>query len=200
MPAMASRWRLTTRSVANEGGSPGQAGAKRDQAHQLARLDLAELDRLVHADRNRRCSGVAIALDVVVHLLRRKTDHLSDHLIDSQIGLVRNHHIDIAELEIVIGPERKWKGTVQLEADEPTALPGLVVALEPRRGTAFPSRAQVSKEREFAVNSPMPSPESAEGGVYCDDGCHEIKPKYGMPKVKKGTGSFRQTEAAVHLK
>jgi pyruvate dehydrogenase E1 component alpha subunit/2-oxoisovalerate dehydrogenase E1 component alpha subunit len=58
----------------------------------------------------------------------------------------------------------------------------------------------IEAEREIAVNSPMPTPESAEGGVYCEDGCHDIKPKYGMPKVKKGTGGFKQTEAAVHLK
>jgi TPP-dependent pyruvate/acetoin dehydrogenase alpha subunit len=58
----------------------------------------------------------------------------------------------------------------------------------------------IEAEREIAVNSPMPTPESAEGGVFCEDGCHQIKPKYGMPKVKKGTGGFKQTEAAVHLK
>jgi len=58
----------------------------------------------------------------------------------------------------------------------------------------------IEEEREIAVNSPMPQPESAEGGVYCEAGCHEIKPKYGIPKVKKGTGGFKQTEAAVHLK
>src|SRR5580658_9632311 len=58
----------------------------------------------------------------------------------------------------------------------------------------------IEAEREIAVNSPMPTPESAEGGVFCEPGCHEIKPKYGIPKVKKGTGSFKQTEAAVHLK
>jgi TPP-dependent pyruvate/acetoin dehydrogenase alpha subunit len=58
----------------------------------------------------------------------------------------------------------------------------------------------IEEEREIAVNSPMPTPESAEGGVFCEDGCHEIKPKYGIPKVKKGAGGFRQTEAAVHLK
>jgi hypothetical protein len=47
----------------------------------------------------------------------------------------------------------------------------------------------------------MPTPESAEGGVYCEEGCHEIKPKYGIPKVKKGTGvGYKQTEAAAHLK
>ena len=32
----------------------------------------------------------------------------------------------------------------------------------------------------------MPTPESAEGGVFCEDGCHEIKPKYGMPKSEEG--------------
>jgi hypothetical protein len=46
----------------------------------------------------------------------------------------------------------------------------------------------------------MPTPESAEGGVFCEEGCHEIKPKYGMPKVKKGSAAYKETEAAVHLK
>jgi len=61
---------------------------------------------------------------------------------------------------------------------------------------------EIGQEREAAVASPMPTPESAVGGVYCEDGCHEIKPKYGMPKVRKsasGSGP-KQTEAAVHLK
>jgi TPP-dependent pyruvate/acetoin dehydrogenase alpha subunit len=59
---------------------------------------------------------------------------------------------------------------------------------------------EIEAEREIAVNSPMPAPESAEGGVFCEDGCHEIKPKYGMPQVKKGSVSYKETEAAVHLK
>jgi TPP-dependent pyruvate/acetoin dehydrogenase alpha subunit len=60
---------------------------------------------------------------------------------------------------------------------------------------------EIEREREIAVNSPMPEPESALGGVYCEDGCHEIKPKYAMPKVKAGkTGSLKQTEAALHFK
>jgi TPP-dependent pyruvate/acetoin dehydrogenase alpha subunit len=58
----------------------------------------------------------------------------------------------------------------------------------------------IEAEREIAVNSPMPTPESAEGGVFCENGCHEIKPKYGTPRVRKGTGSYKETEAAVHLK
>jgi hypothetical protein len=59
---------------------------------------------------------------------------------------------------------------------------------------------EIEAEREIAVNSPMPEPESALGGVYCGDGCHEIRPKYGVPKVKGGAGRFKETEAAVHLK
>jgi len=60
---------------------------------------------------------------------------------------------------------------------------------------------QLEADREFAVASPMPEPESAAGGVYCEDGCHEIKPKYATPKFKAGTAArLNQTEAAVHLK
>ncbi len=55
-------------------------------------------------------------------------------------------------------------------------------------------------DREFAVASPMPEPESAAGGVYCENGCHQIKPKYAAPKVKAGAARMKQTEAAVHLK
>ena len=61
---------------------------------------------------------------------------------------------------------------------------------------------ELEAEREIAINSPMPKPESAVGGVYCEDGCHEIKPKYGLPKVReaKSASAPKRTEAAVHLK
>ena len=60
---------------------------------------------------------------------------------------------------------------------------------------------QLEADREFAVNSPMPAPESAAGGVYCEEGCHEIKPKYEMPKARAGTAADpKRAEAAVHLK
>jgi TPP-dependent pyruvate/acetoin dehydrogenase alpha subunit len=60
----------------------------------------------------------------------------------------------------------------------------------------------LEKEREVAVNSPMPAPETAEGGVYCEEGCHEIKPKYGMPKVRvsKPAAARKKEEAAIHFK
>jgi len=60
---------------------------------------------------------------------------------------------------------------------------------------------ELEADRDFAVNSPMPQPESAAGGAYCSDGCHEIRPKYGMPKVKAAKPSrFSETSGAVHLK
>ena len=60
---------------------------------------------------------------------------------------------------------------------------------------------QLEADREFAVASPMPDPESAAGGVYCENGCHEIKPKYASPKIKTVPAAhLKQTEAAVHLK
>lgn len=61
--------------------------------------------------------------------------------------------------------------------------------------------AYVDREREIAVNSPMPPPESAEGGVYCESGCHEIKPKYQAPRVRKVGASAKKTaDAPVHLR
>src|SRR5580704_10958019 len=55
---------------------------------------------------------------------------------------------------------------------------------------------QLEENREIAVNSPMPTPESAAGGVYCDSGCHEIKPKYAMPKTRGGSVGPKRSEAA----
>jgi TPP-dependent pyruvate/acetoin dehydrogenase alpha subunit len=43
---------------------------------------------------------------------------------------------------------------------------------------------QLEEDRDYAVVSPMPSPESAAGGVYCD-GCHDIKPKYGRTNTEQ---------------
>src|SRR5246127_1741526 len=61
--------------------------------------------------------------------------------------------------------------------------------------------SQLEADREFAVASPLPTPQSAAGGTYCEAGCHEIKPKYGMPKVRtRKISSAQRADAAVHLK
>jgi len=62
--------------------------------------------------------------------------------------------------------------------------------------------AELEADREFAVASPMPEPETAAGGTYCEPGCHEIKPKFGTPEVHNGKRSagVSRPESAVHLK
>jgi TPP-dependent pyruvate/acetoin dehydrogenase alpha subunit len=60
---------------------------------------------------------------------------------------------------------------------------------------------QLEEDRNFAVASPMPEPETAAGGAYCTPSCHDIKPKYATPKVRTSKSAApKQTEAAVHLK
>jgi TPP-dependent pyruvate/acetoin dehydrogenase alpha subunit len=60
---------------------------------------------------------------------------------------------------------------------------------------------EIEAEREFADSSPMPEGPTAAEGVYCESGCHQIKPKYGMPKKAKRTeGKLKETEAAIHFK
>jgi TPP-dependent pyruvate/acetoin dehydrogenase alpha subunit len=94
----------------------------------------------------------------------------------------------IGRLEDYLVAKKKWM--TRAEND------GLIAGVE----------RQLEGDREIAVSSPMPLPESAAGGVYCEDGCHEIKPKYAMPTVVtrgvrggKAMGRKR-SEAAVHLK
>jgi TPP-dependent pyruvate/acetoin dehydrogenase alpha subunit len=59
----------------------------------------------------------------------------------------------------------------------------------------------LEEEREVAVNSPMPTPESAAGGVYCEPGCHDIEPKYSAPKSKaRKSVAIPRGEATVHLR
>ena len=62
---------------------------------------------------------------------------------------------------------------------------------------------ELEADRDFAVAAPMPQPECAAGGVYCDPGCHEVKPRYEIPKssvTKSLSQTPKEREAAVHLK
>ena len=65
--------------------------------------------------------------------------------------------------------------------------------------------SELEADREAAVASPMPDPETdkTHQGVYCNPSCHAIKPKYG-PIVAKpreaGAQPSATVEAAVHLK
>jgi len=60
---------------------------------------------------------------------------------------------------------------------------------------------QLEADRDQAVNSPMPAPESAAGGVYCEERCHEIRPKYAMPKVRDGNRKVPVSgDSTIHFK
>jgi hypothetical protein len=58
---------------------------------------------------------------------------------------------DVEALSIVIGPEQNWKGKIMVDGDESIKLPDLAVALEPRRSTAVPVRANVDEHLGFAL-------------------------------------------------
>ena len=99
----------------------------------------------------------------------------------------------IARLEDYLVKRKKWLSPAENEK--------LIAGVE----------RQLEADRELAVNSPMPTPESAAAGVYCETGCHEIKPKYAMPEsampgsAKTGTHGGKSagpkpSEAAAHLK
>jgi TPP-dependent pyruvate/acetoin dehydrogenase alpha subunit len=60
--------------------------------------------------------------------------------------------------------------------------------------------AELEADREFAVASPMPEPQTAAGGVFCDGTCHEIKPKYGVKASAEKRSAPKQSEAALHFK
>jgi len=94
----------------------------------------------------------------------------------------------IARLEDYLVTKKKWLTPAENEE--------LIAGVE----------RQLEADRELAENSPMPSPGSAAGGVYCEAGCHEIKPKYAMPDSRTGAAPRekssvpKRSESAVHLK
>jgi TPP-dependent pyruvate/acetoin dehydrogenase alpha subunit len=60
--------------------------------------------------------------------------------------------------------------------------------------------AELDADREFAVASPMPEPQTAAGGVFCEGTCHQIKPKYGLKPESGKRAAPKQSEAALHFK
>jgi len=73
--------------------------------------------------------------------------------------------------------------------------------LRPKQNEALIAEVEkeIEEERTAAEASPMPNPEDAAKGVWCD-GCHKINPKYGRPKVAKGSGKLKESGAAIHFK
>jgi hypothetical protein len=58
---------------------------------------------------------------------------------------------DVANADVVVGPESLWTGKIHLDDDDSSLPEGLMISLQPRRSTASPSRAKVSENGEFSV-------------------------------------------------
>ena len=59
---------------------------------------------------------------------------------------------DVANLDIVVGPEQLWRGKIRIEdGDDSTPLSGLQVEFNPRRAIAPVARATVDKDGNFSL-------------------------------------------------
>src|SRR5579864_7052166 len=81
----------------DEHRAPVQARAQGGEGDQRACRSLARLLRLVEGDRQGRRGGVAVALDVVVHLLVGQAERLLRRLVDPQVGLVHDQQVEILD-------------------------------------------------------------------------------------------------------
>jgi hypothetical protein len=58
---------------------------------------------------------------------------------------------DVANADVVVGPESLWTGKVHMDDDDNALPKGLTISLQPRRSTATISQATVSENGEFSV-------------------------------------------------
>jgi TPP-dependent pyruvate/acetoin dehydrogenase alpha subunit len=76
------------------------------------------------------------------------------------------------------------------------------LTLEENKALIADVERELEADRTAAEASPMPAPETAAGGVYCE-GCHDVRPKYGLKAAGRTAAAGSkpgQSEAAVHLK
>src|ERR1039458_7431644 len=119
----------------------------------------------------------------MTHATRRASAHDAAEDVPKPLFEYWNRRDPIARLEDYLVNKKKW-----LTVDENHSL---IQEVE----------RQLEADREVGVNSPMPAPESAAGGVYCEAGCHDVRPKYAVPQARGGKAAGpKKSEAAVHLK
>src|SRR6266568_8707071 len=76
---------------------PGAEGAEQE-GHALLHGSVAQ--RLIERDRDRRRRRVPVLLDVPVELRHRQPEPLGHALDDAQVGLVRDHEVDVAGAQV----------------------------------------------------------------------------------------------------
>ncbi|HEV2112785.1 MAG TPA: thiamine pyrophosphate-dependent enzyme, partial [Terriglobales bacterium] len=140
--------------------------------------------------------------DATHEAVERAHRGLGASLIEAKMMRMKGHAIHDAAAYVPKEMFEYWRKRDPIARFEKYLLEKKWITAEELKRIAADVQAQVDKDRDIAVASPMPNPEEAATGVYCEDGCHKIKPKYATPKTKKAaTGSkLKETEAAIHFK
>jgi TPP-dependent pyruvate/acetoin dehydrogenase alpha subunit len=121
-------------------------------------------------------------------------------LIEAKMMRMKGHAIHDAAAYVPKEMHEFWRKRDPIDRFEKFLLGKRWLTHEQNQKLIADVEKELEAEREFAVNSPMPEPHIAAEGVYCDESCHKIRPKYGTPKVHRGGGKLKESEAAIHFK
>ena len=122
-------------------------------------------------------------------------------LIEAKLMRMKGHAIHDAAAYVPKEMHEYWRKRDPIDRFEKYLLGKKWLTPEQNEKIVAEVEKELEADREFAVNSPMPEGHTAAEGVYCDDGCHKVKPKYGaLKKVKRSEGKLKETEAAIHFK
>ena len=122
-------------------------------------------------------------------------------MIEAKMMRMKGHAIHDAAAYVPKEMHEFWRKRDCIDRFEKFLLGKKWLTAEENKKMIAECEEELEAEREFAMNSPMPEGHTAAEGVYCDDGCHAIKPKYAMPKTaKRGEGKLKESEAAIHFK
>ncbi|HKW74091.1 MAG TPA: thiamine pyrophosphate-dependent dehydrogenase E1 component subunit alpha [Terriglobales bacterium] len=121
-------------------------------------------------------------------------------LIEAKLMRMKGHAIHDAAAYVPKEMHEFWRKRDPIDRFEKYLLEKKWITPQQSREMLAEVEKEIEAEREFAVNSPMPEPHTAAEGVYCE-GCHTVKPKYGMPqKARRSEGKLKESEAAIHFK
>ncbi|HEY6968991.1 MAG TPA: thiamine pyrophosphate-dependent dehydrogenase E1 component subunit alpha [Candidatus Angelobacter sp.] len=122
-------------------------------------------------------------------------------LIEAKMMRMKGHAIHDAAAYVPKEMLEFWRKRDPIDRFEKFLLGKKWLTAEQNRKIIDDVEKELEADRELAVNSPMPEPQTAAEGVFCDENCHQIKPKYAIPKAaKRGAGKLKETEAAIHYK
>src|SRR5262249_21739922 len=103
-------------------------------------------------------------------------------LIQAKLMRMQGHAIHAAAVYVPKEMHEFWRKRDLIDGFEKYLLAKKWLTLEHNEKMIAEVEKELEADREFAVNSPMPEGSTAAEGVYCNEGCHMVKPKYGMPK------------------